>query len=416
MCKLLSELTNTNKAVLKEMILRLENRAAHPGIDMRLTSEIYSTAHLKTRALGLDPNDTTGKELYAALRSMTMLHDSMLMKHFGLTASASTNCIQDVIMTVIAKLNLPKQSQVIKPALLKAIIKQNPPKRLMKQLGYRTVDSLIKRETPGAIVGIARYTESQSWLLKLQAAYRAVQPYDMVLGTIDIQLPTSKKWHTLSQQLLERNHNPVIIVPEAGEVIMLPLNRDNRPGYTLMLLSLVIHAVKEIRMLSSYLKYQQMNPQFGKLLTDTLFFDTSMHVSVVGQEIHWRSFHRHYAKTVDISLMFHPHIQAEDFAYRSAEEVLYRLEPALAFWQNLDYVGLNTEHGPISFSLMDNVFNLVNNSRYEERYTQHMKQAVWDELYARYLGTDHIYANAMRTLEPQHAQGQAVYSDFEFAL
>lgn len=414
MCKLLADLTHTNKTLLKEIITRFESRAAHPGIDIRLTSEIFSTAHMKTRALGLDPHDTTGRELYVALKNMAALHDEFIMKKLHINHTESTLEILGKLEKVTSKLNIPKQSQQIKPAMLKDIITQNPPKRLMKMLGYRTVDSLVKRETPGAILGAAQLLESKSWLLKLQAAYKRLQPYDMTTGSIQIARTNAKKWHKVTRYITYTHQIPLITVPEVGEVVILPVDTKNRSGFTLYMLSMIIHSVKEIRMLSSFLKYQQLSPQFGKLLSDSIFYEETLHVPVVGQEIHWRSFQRQYARD-QIRLMMHPHIQAEDFAYRSAEETLYKLEPALSFWEHLDFVGLMTKGGPISMNLLDNLLNLVNNTPYEKRYTSHVRQATWDELFARYLQTDHIHGHAVRTLEPQYDR-QPIFDDFEFAL
>jgi hypothetical protein len=91
--------------------------------------------------------------------------------------------------------------------------------------------------------------------------------------------------------------------------------------------------------------------------------------------------------------IFEPHVQPEDMSWRKAEELLYRIEPALHFWHDMDYVGLMMPGGPVSFNLVDNAVCFVNGLPYSRKANNHFKEALWNEILIRYLG--------QRTLEQQ---------------
>lgn len=416
MCKLIAELAGTDKRVVKELIARLESRSHNPGVDIRLTGEIYGAAHMKARALGLDPHDTTPKELYQALLGMTRLHNDFLTKRFGLKHADSNDQKIKKITELIARLNTSKEAWILRSTSARQLLKSNPPKTLQKLLNYQSLDSMLKREQPGVLLAAARYTESSSWHQKLQARYKKLTPMDFESSKASICFIGSKKWQKAAQVIAKKAGASVVTSFENGTILTLPIAGKPREGLTLLTFTVVLHALNEIRMYSSFLKFHQMKPDFGQLLVDVLHKGKGQHVQLVGQDVHWRSVHRRYGKSADKHPhIFQPHVQPEDIAYRRAEAVLYRLEPALEFWHNMDYVGWPQTSGPISFNLIDNVINLVNDLSYEHRANHHLQQAVWDELYARYLTHESLEQQFIETLDSRLV-GEPVLAEMEFLL
>jgi hypothetical protein len=416
MCKLIAELAGTDRSIVREIIDRLEKRSAEPGIDMRFTSEIYGSAHMKARALGLDPHDTTAKELYYALTNATKLHDRFLAERLSTKDIESNANVVEKIAVVCSKLNVPRQTWAIRPTKLREILKQLPPHNLQRLLNYRSVDSMIKREQPGVLLAAAKYTEPLVWQQKLKTHYRKLSSMDFQTETIITAFAGGTKWAKAAHMITNKSHANVVTAIESGTVLVLPVPGKHKPGMTIMTLAVVLHSYNEIRMYSSFFKFHQMQPGFGQWFVDALYKNHGHHVRVAGQDIHWRSVHRHYGRAGAVPpKTFQPHIQPEDIAYRMAEHVMYQLEPALYFWQSLDFVGWPQPDGPVSFNLMDNVINLVNELPYEKRVSYHMSQAVWDELYARYLGQGTIEQALLDQLDSR-VVSEPVLADLEFAL
>lgn len=416
MCKLIADLANTDKQIVKEMVHRLEHGSGAPGLDVRMTGEIYGSLHVKMRALGLDPHDTTPKELYEALVSLAALHDSFLAKRIGVERPHDPMSVLPTVVHVINRLPLHKHVWALKPVAIKRLLKTVPPKNLMKQLRYRSLDSMLKRESPAALLVAARHIEPATWQNKILDAYKKVKASDFEAQPAQISYQGSPKWKTFGTTLAASRRSNIMHSPEAGAVIVLPMPIERLQGLTLTSMMLILHWVNELRMHSTYFKFHYMQPNFGKLLSKALSEPVAEHARLAGQPIHWRIIHRYYGQKDMLTHpeIFQPHIQSEDIAYRKAEAVLYRLEPALHFWHDLDYVGLPHADGTVSFNLMDNAINLLNNLPYEKRVNYHVRDAVWNELYSRYMGQETLERQLVQQLDEQFLGNVLMPTDMEF--
>lgn len=417
MCKLVAELAGADKQVVSEMFARLERQSSNPGIDLRITGEIYGRLHMKMRELGLDPNDTTPHELYQALLNLTALHDKFLVNRLGIDNPSSSSEIALAVLRFIEHTSLPKQSWALKHTATKKLLKATPPKTLMKLLNYRSVDSMLKRESPGMLLAIARHLEPQAWQLRMLRSYKELKARDFEVRGIEIKFFDHARWTAVGEHFSATRRSNIVHLPEAGAIAILPMTRKNVRGLTLVSLLLIIHYIHEIRSFGTYFKFQQMQPDFAALLVNHLLENKQTHMTIAGQPVHWRVVHRYYGTTARINHpeIFEPHIQPEDLAYRKAEEVLYRLEPALHFWHDIDFVGLPRVDGPISFNMTDMAMNLVNSLPYERRVSYHMQAAIWNEVYCRYAGEPALERQILSQLEKQSMVGDELVLDMEFA-
>src|SRR3989344_3746173 len=355
------------------MFARLERHTGEPGIDIRLTAEIYGKLHMKMRELGLDPKDTTPHELYQALLSLTARHDSFLAKRLGIDQPDNVAEVAQAIVRLLSRMRFPKHSLALKSTTAKRLLKATPPKTLMKLLHYHSLDSMLKRESATLLLAVARHCESASWQGRFVQSYKKLQPNDFEVRDIEIAFMSEKRWEQVGEIFGGTKHNNILHTPEVGAIVLLPVRVESRDGLTLTSLLLTLHYINEIRMFSTYCKFHHMRSNFSDLLVEHILHQKKDHVSLAGQPVHWRIVHRYYGtverfKHPEIS---EPHVQPEDLAYRKAEAVLYRLEPALHFWNDTDYLGLPEADGPISFSLTDMAMNLVNGLPYERRSYYH---------------------------------------------
>ncbi len=417
-CRLVAELVGADKRVLGEVFLRLEQQSANPGIDVRLTGEIYGKLHMKMRSLGLDPNDTTPHELYNTLLSLVARHDFFLAKRLGVDNIADSAEIAQAVVTVIQRLGIPKQSWAFKSTTAKRLLKAMPPKSLMKLLHYRSVDSMLKREPSTVILAIARHVESPQWQRRFVQGYKNLKSNDFEVRDIDTLYLAHKKWDEVSQFFVTSHRSNIVHSEEVGLIVLLKLNTDQTTGITLASLLLALHYINEIRAFSTYCKFHHMRPDFGNLLIKHRLNENPSYAQLAGQSMHWRVIHRYFG-TVDRMNhpeIFEPHVQPEDLSYRRAEETLYHLEPALHFWHDMDYVGLPNTSGPISFNLTDMAMNLINKLPFEKRAFYHMQDALWNEIYARYIGQPAFERKILEQLDEGLVDASHPAMDLEFVV
>src|SRR5690606_28149600 len=127
--------------------------------------------------------------------------------------------------------------------------------------------------------------------------------------------------------------------------------------------------VNEIRLYSAFFKLKSTQANFGKIITDTLIADTGTGATIAKFNIHWRVIQRYFGKIHETPPeIFQPHVQPEDLHWRKAEEVLYKIDPELKYWQDLDYVGVVGRDGsPVTFNLMDVSIGYSNQQAFANR-------------------------------------------------
>jgi hypothetical protein len=271
----------------------------------------------------------------------------------------------------------------------------------MKHLGYRSVDSMLKREPIAEIYGALRFAESPEWLNGFIGKYRKLHPSDFEMREIEfIQLDT-KRWGSLTKSFVHKKRHNVTHLKELGVILLLPMPIAQMPGVTITVLPLLLHYINEIRLYSAYFKMQQVKGNFGDILVDTLVADPGAHAIMAGQQLHWRVIQRYFGKLEREyhPEIFEPHVQPEDLHWRKAEEILYHLEPALHFWHDMDYVGVMHRGRPVTFNLMDMAISYVNNLPYGEQTVYHFRESLWNEIFIRYLGQKTLEREVLKQLD-----------------
>ncbi|HSX27648.1 MAG TPA: hypothetical protein VLG25_02605 [Patescibacteria group bacterium] len=412
MSKFLSDLLGATEPMFGIALKQLEQASANPSADVRLTAEIIGKVHLKTRELGLDPRDTTGAELYQALINLTEKHDGFLVKRIGGTNPDDVHDLLPRIKLVIEQLNIPKSCWVLKNSVAKRLLSNMPPKKVMKHLGYRSVDSMLKREPLAEVFGALRFAESPDWLNNFLAKYKKLQPSDFETREISIVQLDAKRWGKLTESFVHKKRHNITHLKELGVILMLPMPMAKMKGITITVLPLLLHYINEIRLYSAYFKLQQVKPDFGEILVGTLVADPGNHAIMAGQQIHWRVIQRYFGKleTEYHPEIFEPHVQPEDLHWRKAEEILYNLEPALHFWHDMDYVGKMHAGRPISFNLMDLAVGYVNSTPYSNRTIYHMRESLWNEIFIRYMGEKTLENQVLKQLDNEMVAPEVISS------
>ena len=401
MSKMLSQLVGVSEQLFALSVKQLEQASGNPGIDIALSGEIIGKINAHIRSLGLDPRDTTGAELYYALVDLARLHDRFLAKRIGGTNQGDIADLLPRIVHFVDKIDLPKSTWAVKHSVIKKLLKGSPPKKVMKQLGYRSIDSMLKREKVDELLVGTRILETVEWQNKLLSSYKTLTPSDFETRDVKFIVLDGRKWGTKVSSFVKQNHQNITHLKELGVVAVLPLPITYLNGVTLALMLRILYYLNEVRAYGSYFKIKQVKANFGQILTDTIFNDPARHAVMAGQHIHWRVIHRYYGGpgSVHSANIFEPHLSPDDLFWRKAEEALYKVEPALQFWHDMDYVGLVADGRPISFNLMDVSANLVNNVDYSTHLNGYLKDAVWNELFIRYLSSESLRSQVNRQLD-----------------
>ncbi len=400
MSRIISELLGATEPMFSIAIKQLEQASGKPGIDVRLTGEIIGQVIQKTKDLGLDPKDTTGKELYSALLAQYQKHDAHLAKAIGGKDAEDVKTLMPLIKKSAEKVKFARKVWVLKKSVAKEFLKRTPPPTIMKILGYKSIDSMLKTENILEVYGALRFAESPDWLNNFDAHYDNLKPSDFEERNIEIVTMPADRWGVISENFVHKKRHNITHVKEMGIILMLPVKQEKIPGITTTVLPLLLHYMNEIKLYSTYFKLQQVRPDFAKIFMETLIADPGEVAVMAGQKIHWRVIQRYFGKLENEyhPEIFEPHVQPEDLHWRKAEHLLYEIDPELGWWRDLDYVGVMHAGRPVTFNLMDIAVSYSTQTPYKERAIYHFRDSLWNEVFERYMGEKTLEQQVLKQL------------------
>jgi len=408
MTKFLSQALQAPEPFFRLGLRRLEAANGHPAADIRLSAEINRQTKQKLRELRLDPSDTTPEELYHALQEKIKDDDARLvrvLRHRAATYVSAEANVTDGMVHALRKLPDSRRCFALKPSALKSIMRKVPPKKAMKQLGYRSVDSFLKHEAPISILSAAWLTEDHHWHKRFRAEYKRLGPADFETRNIAITQLNSSRWRALAERTVNEQKHNLLSFREFGVVAFLPLPEHAPAGSATVSLSLALHEMNEIRAASTFLKLSQVRPDFGAVVQKVASEDPELNSQLLDQNVPWKLVHRYYARFSHWSeAVFEPHLQLDDMVWHPVEQTLSSLEPAFRFWQGGGHLALLHDRGPVSLNVVDAALNYCNRLPFEQRLTQYCRHSLWHELLMRYLRPASVEQAVAGELQPQLAE------------
>jgi hypothetical protein len=366
-------------------ILELEKASGRPGEDIRLSSELEQSVRIKITELGLDPNDTTGPELYNALQTKLSQDDQAVCTALGIDKIASTSEVLSAVQKFLQK-NASFNCFAIKLSTAKRLFKKKVPKNVMKRLGYRSLDSMLKHESVASIYAAALMVELPTWQKQFREQYTKLHPSDFEQRKVTVIYPKAKRWVNFSEEWVAASRHNIMCLKEFGTIVLLPLP-VSLDGLAITTLLLSLYYMNDIRAYSSFAKLQQVKPEFGKIIQGSVVRDQLTAGNLAGKPVTWKAIQHYYGhlKSGNYPEVFEPHVQPEDLKWQDAEDELAKLEPALKFWKDTQYVCMLYNDEPISLNILDVSLGYCNHLSFADRIMNFAREHLWYELIGRYL-------------------------------
>ena len=201
-----------------KFIEQMEDKFCSPSHDVRLMAEVNQAVKGKIASLGLDPHDTTAQELYHALQAKFAADAGQIDKALG--AGPDTGYKGRLARAIELSKHITGDVQVwtLKPTAAKNLLLSLPPKKLMKQLHYRSIASMLKHENTGELYLLVAYTESSTWQSVFAKTTAHLASNNHTLSSINFVHPEVPRW----QALAEPAESPSISNKLTGAVTVWP--------------------------------------------------------------------------------------------------------------------------------------------------------------------------------------------------
>lgn len=400
MAGVLQELLHAEEPLFSLAVRQLEVASGQAARDVQLIADIAEKVRGAMKALGLDPCDTTGPELYAALMARVKADTAQLATRLG---GGDPDDVSDMVPRIVAavkKLDIPKECWVLKRSAAKKLLKAMPPRKLMKQLGHRSVDSMLKHENIDELYVAVRFSEGDEWLKAFNKQFITLSAQDFETRNSTVLVLESDTYADLAEQFLFGKKHLVAHSKEMGVVAVMMPKTQHIKGLTLTTWCLLVRYINELRQYSAFFKLRQVQPNFGAIVADALSEDLHNTAEIAGQRVHWRVVQCYYADSAEnYPELFQPHVQPEDLSWHTAEASLCRLDSTLNFWLGNGYCGKQCGSVLLSFNLLDAAMNYAAGASYAMTSAQHMRDSLWNELYIRYMGASTLRNQVLAQLD-----------------
>jgi hypothetical protein len=413
MTRFLSESLRAPEPYFRLHLRSLELAHGNPGTDINLTNKISLGVKRQIRQLNLDAHDTTPHELYLSLIIRLKADDARLTKTLRTLAATHISAEAEVVAGMAHALQGSaglRDCFALKPSAGKKLIKALPPKKAMKALGYRSLESMLKQETLATIYAAASMSESPTWRRNLNERYKKLTPRDFEVRKLLIAHPNSKRWRDLAiENVAVQKHN-LMSFPELGAIVLLPLPSHAPVGAVTASLALALQAMNQIQSSSTFLKLSQVKPDFGAMVRIVATDEPQLQATLLDKQVSWQLIHRYYARLQNFfqEELFEPHIRREDLGWHSVEQSMAKIEPSLKFWLGSAYLGVVHEGKAVSLNILDTALNACNGRTFEQRLTINFQDSLWHELQIRYLQPKTVEQTIMNELQPKLAFAPAI--------
>lgn len=399
MASYLEILAGTDDPRFLHMVRSLETASGSTGQDVRLIADSAARFRKIVVDLGLDPSDTLGLELYGALLARVKTDNDRLAKLFGVKDCENPAEVLEAAVRAVRGANVLKSGWALKRPVAKKLIKNLPPKELMKCLKYRSVDSLLKHERVEDIYVLMKLTEPESWLKSFNRQYEQIKPNDFESRNVVITFLDKKNCPKLAADFFKKKKHSVLHNKEIGAVAVLLPEKTSSKGLFLQTVLYLLYYLNEVRLYSAYLKLRQVRSDFGRCVAKALSDDVGGVVSLAGSDVHWRTLFRALSGSSAAVARFQPYINRDDLKWQSVSEQLALLDKPLGFWQASESAGGVVEGRVFSANIFDISTSYMSNLPHSRAKKANLHEAVKNELMTRYASTVRLRSVALTQLD-----------------
>lgn len=395
MSRTLAILLGVSADELSRQLAHLERSHHDEPVDVRLIGDIAGRSARIHRHLGLDPADTTPRELYMALRHRVRDDNKAVAQAIGGAHENAVSEMTPLVIKAAMRMLSGRTVWAMKPGAAQDLLRVHPPKKLKKVLGYKKISDMLAEESSFHLMSAARYIEDEAWNTSFTKSYESLTPDDFEEREIIVDY-LDRAAYVEALEPSEQRHRLVLHSKEMGTITIAPTRENVIRGYTLRTLSLVLHYADEITAVSSAIAYRRHQAEaFGGEVIRVLLSDRFGHGELGGRGLHWRSVQSHAAQNPAAHQS--EHLQGYRWHRRAGNDMIAALAETLEYWHG-HAVAAKLGDEPVSFHLIDLATDEAAGTAYEERSLAAMRRELETELMRRYLEKPSIRAVAWRRL------------------
>lgn len=396
MSRLISDILGASEPHFSHALRDLEHKSGKNGHDVRLSVDVSQLKKHIIKELGFDETDTTIQELYYALRHRGVEINAALEQQLNITNDCTPEQVSQAVHAFVDSMSVGRDIWAVKHSVIKQILKKQPPKKLMKALGLRSIDSVLKRTSSYELLTLAYQLETAEWIQKTHVQFKKFTPSDFQATKSTIYLLDAariSKMHTAGF----KKHAIVVPNYETGSVLLMTPEK-RFPLDTLAITLAVLQSLYDIRVYSAYFRFISVKQSFGHKVYNVM--RKGLPGGLHGNQIGWRALQKYCNQHPEqFGRIEQPHLQFDDIALTTPADLIAQHVSNAKPWIGTEFGFVHDGTRSISLHLSDVVTNASNQLSYEQSRNSHGQAALWDELSRRYLTNESVVSFVIMTLD-----------------
>jgi hypothetical protein len=383
------------------LISKLEELSGYNGEDNRMLSELKARTDYKIMQLKLDPKDTKSNELYAALKSKFDDSNIDFCRLFSNHSTLESDTYNHQLVHITALAKAGNLAWKLKSSAAKDLLRKNAPKRVMKTLSYRSLESMLKREDIAEITLASLILETAQWRRAYFRDYSALTINDFEVAPIELVVMSKNKYS-------DKFTGQISSAPTLGAVALWPAEGDNR-RYPLKLFCTLIKAINKVHSASWYYMSHQTTPDFGKWLSKTVSSGSKSTINL-GIEFDRQELIGHLGDWPAGQLLFRdPHVDNLVLKTHTLSEKISCLHPNLRWWKDTESIGALFKQRSVSMNLLDIAHNHSRHLSLSQSSSREFSNEVRKQLIRRYIDYESIFNYMYQKMGLDNAADQSNY-------
>ena len=401
----IAQILRTDKDNIRFIEERFSAITGKKNIIDKIVEENKAIMKNRLNSLGLKEG-ASAKNIYDALIKKIGADNDLLTKALRLDASETQDCSIKCkrVLEAAQKVTGTSKGFFLKKKKAIELLKNQPPRKIIKSLGYRDINEVLEKEDIYEIFSALRFLEDPQWLNEVFfKQYENLKPEDfeereIVLRSLD------EKWIAAAEAFVKKKYHNISHLKEMGVIFVIPITLGIA-GELMRMFILILHYLNEVPFYSNlFRKFAEEEKTFASKIISLLrgdVFDEHLAKSDEGKS-RWMIIQRYLAKDDKNDWrLFEPHLNPEALHWERAEEMLVRagglfdgFSKELSFWQNLNWVGdyYKSDTGIdvlASFNLIDTTMSLVM-EKDMIKYLYHHQESLWNKIFAEYFGEEEM--------------------------
>ncbi len=261
MTQFLIRLFEAPKVDFHNHIEAMEREYGVRSVDIKLTNQINLSSKDILKYLSLD-DDSLSREVYHSLNRYIDQENATVESSLGINPDTSPEEVLKTIVDYVHNNSLISPTYFVKHPKIKSFVKKHPPKKVMKTLAYRSVDSLLKREPNGLVLSLARELEGVDWHKEYVKFCSNLVGSDCTIGDISLSVVSPRTRQHLKGSKIDLSYLVRLSAETGSLALVAPEKRFKND--TITFLVAILDGIYQLRLFGNYFNYISFGKDFGK--------------------------------------------------------------------------------------------------------------------------------------------------------